>query len=276
MYYFYALVRYFLHIGYHGGAYGGWQKHPGTLNVQGVLEQAISKILKTPVAIVGCGRTDAQVHAAQFFFHMDVDKPWGFDMLFRLNKVLPNDIAIFDIIAMEGLPHARFDAIQRTYDYFIHTRKDPYLSNFSSYYPVKDLNFDNMKAAIGLLTQYTDYKAFCKSPDRNEHTICNIYSAALFTDEHSGKIRFNISANRFLGKMVRTIVGRLLKIGTGALTINEFEHYLAYPDEPQLIVPAHPQGLYLSKVTYPYLDIAPGTTFIGMLQSNLDTEWQSV
>ncbi|WP_448697752.1 tRNA pseudouridine synthase A [Mucilaginibacter sp. AW1-3] len=269
-------MRYFLHIGYHGRAYGGWQKHPGVLNVQGILEQAISKILKTPVAIVGCGRTDAQVHAAQFFFHMDVDKPWSFDLLFRLNKVLPDDIAVFDIIAMEGLPHARFDAISRTYDYFIHTRKDPFLNNFSSYYPVKDLNFDHIKAAIALLTQYTDYKAFCKSPDRNEHTICNIYSATLFTDDLSGKIRFNVSANRFLGKMVRTIVGRLLKIGIGNLSVDEFHEYLIHPDKPQSIVPAYPQGLYLTKVIYPYLDILPGTTFAAMLQNNLDTEWLAV
>ena len=126
------------------------------------------------------------------------------------------------------------------------------------------------------MPKYTDYRAFCKSPDRNEHTICNIHSASMFTDESSGKIRFNISANRFLGKMVRTIVGRLLKIGTGALSVDEFEHYLIYPDEPQSITPAYPQGLYLSKVTYPYLDIAPGTTFIAMLQNNLTTQWAPV
>jgi tRNA pseudouridine38-40 synthase len=269
-------LRYFLHIAYHGGAYGGWQKHPGILNVQGILETAISKILKTPIAIVGCGRTDAQVHAAQFFFHMDVDKAWSFDLLFRLNKVLPDDIAVFDIIPMEGLPHARFDAVLRTYDYFIHTRKDPFLNGFSALYPVKGLDFDTMKTAIALLLKYTDYKAFCKSPDRNEHTICNIYSASLFTDDRSGKIRFNISANRFLGKMIRIIMGRLLKIGKGTLSVDEFEHYLMHPDEPQLIIPAHPQGLYLSKVTYPYLDLAPATTFTTILQTNLDTQWLAV
>ncbi len=269
-------MRYFIHIAYHGRAYGGWQKHPGVLNVQGVLEQALSQILKTPVTIVGCGRTDAQVHAAQFFFHMDVDKPWTFDLLFRLNKVLPDDIAVFDIIPMEGLPHARFDAVLRTYDYFIHTRKDPFLNSVSALYPVKNLDLQHMGAAASLLPKYSDYKAFCKSPDRNEHTICNIYSATLFTDEDADRVRFNISANRFLGKMVRTIVGRLLKVGTGALSVDEFEYYLMHPDEQQLIVPAHPQGLYLSKVTYPYLDILPGTTFTSLLQTSLDAEWLAV
>ena len=105
-------MRYFVHIGYHGTQYSGWQIHPGVLNVQEVLQTSLSQILKTPVNIFGCGRTDAQVHASQFFFHMDVDKEWKFDLLFRLNKLLPNDIAIFDIIPMEGLPHARFFAIQ--------------------------------------------------------------------------------------------------------------------------------------------------------------------
>jgi len=177
---------------------------------------------------------------------------------------------------MDGLPHARFDAVLRTYDYFIHTRKDPFLSDFSSFYPLKDLDFDQMKSAIALLPKYTDYKTFCKSPDRNEHTICNVHSATLFTDDAAGKIRFNISANRFLGKMVRTIVGRLLKIGNSALTVDEFEYYLKHPDEPQAITPAHPQGLYLTKVTFPYLDITPATTFITMLQNNMNTEWKAL
>jgi len=230
--------------------------------VQEVLETSLSKLLKYPVTIVGCGRTDAHVHASQFFFHLDVEKEWKFDLLFRLNKILPPDIAIFDIILMEGLPHARFDAIQRTYDYFIHFYKDPFLSGFSSYYPDKNLDVEKMQAGVALLTQYNDYRAFCKSPDRNEHTICNINSANLFAHESSDKLRFQISSNRFLGKMVRIIMGRLLDIGRGKLSVDEFESYLINKDTQAVITPAYPQGLYLSKVTYPYLDIAPRTTFI--------------
>ncbi|HEY0246327.1 MAG TPA: tRNA pseudouridine synthase A [Mucilaginibacter sp.] len=263
-------MRYFIHIAYHGAKYSGWQRHPGVLNVQQVLETAISDILKTPVAIVGCGRTDAQVHASQFFFHMDVEQEWMFDLFFRLNKILPDDIAVFDIIPMEGLPHARFDAIQRSYDYFIHTYKDPFLSGFSSYYPEKELNLDKMNAAIALLTQYDDYRGFCKSPDRNEHTICNISSAGLFTNKNADRLRFQISANRFLGKMVRIIMGRLLAIGRGKISVDEFEYHLASKETPKIITPAYPQGLYLSKVTYPYLNLPPRTTFVAMLQNDLD------
>jgi tRNA pseudouridine38-40 synthase len=269
-------MRYFIHIGYHGTKYSGWQKHPGVLNVQEVLETALSGLLKNPITIVGCGRTDAQVHASQFFFHMDVEKEWKFDLFFRLNKILPDDIAVFDIIPMEGLPHARFDAIQRSYDYFIHTYKDPFLSEFSSLYLERDLDLDKMKAAVALLPLYNDYRGFCKSPDRNDHTICNVTSAALFTNQNGDRLRFQISANRFLSKMIRIIVGRLLEIGKGKMSVDEFESYLISKETPAIIIPAYPQGLYLSKVTYPYLDLPPGTTFLSVLHNGADSEWVEI
>ena len=262
-------MRYFFHIGYHGTNYCGWQTHPDGLGVQQVLETAISRLLKYPVTIVGCGRTEALVHASQFFFHVDVEKEWKFDMFFRLNKILPPDIAVFDIIPMHGLLHARFDAIQRTYDYFIHTYKDPFLSGFSSYYPYRDLDIEKMDKAVALLTKYDDYRAFCKSPDRNEHTICTISLANLFTHESGDKLRFQISANRFLGKMVRIIMGRLLDIGRGKLSVDQFEYYLANKETPAIITPAYPQGLYLSKVTYPYLDLQPRSQFAAGCLNNL-------
>jgi len=269
-------LRYFVHIGYHGTHYSGWQKHAGAVTIQQVLESALSQILKTPVEINGCGRTDAHVHASQFFFHMDVEKEWKFDLKFRLNKVLPDDIAVFDIIPMEGLPHARFDAVQRSYDYFIHTYKDPFLSRFSSLYEDKQFDTDAMRQAVALLPLYNDYRAFCTTPDKNEHTICHVSAAALYTSEDGKRIRFYISSNRFLGKMIRIIVGRLLDIGTGKLTVNEFEYYLSHPEISQVITPAYPQGLYLSKVTYPYLNLEPATAFIWMLQTNTDADWQQV
>jgi tRNA pseudouridine38-40 synthase len=269
-------LRYFFHIAYHGTRFSGWQKHPRILNVQEVLENALSKLLKTPVAIVGCGRTDAQVHASQFFFHADIQKEWDFDLFFRLNKNLPDDIAVFDIIPMQGQPHARFDAIQRTYDYFMHSYKDPFLSEFSSLYPDRNLDLDKMKAAVALLPLYNDYRAFCKCPDRIDHTLCYVTSASLFMDANGDKLRFHISANRFLSKMIRIIVGRLLEIGRGEMSVDEFEYYLANKETPKIIIPAYPQGLYLSKVTYPYLDIPARTTFSAILQNSMDADWLEV
>ena len=263
-------MRYFFHIGYHGTNYCGWQKHPEALSVQQVLETNLSKLLKVPIYISGCGRTDAQVHASQFFFHVDIEQEWDFDLFFRLNKILPDDIAVFDIIPMEGLPHSRFDTIQRSYDYFIHTYKDPFLSRFSSFYAERNLDLNKMKDAVALLPQYDDYRAFCKMPDRIDHTICHVSTASLYTDKNDDRIRFYISANRFLSKMIRIIVGRLLEIGKGEMSIDEFEHYLAEKITPQIIIPAYPQGLYLSKVTYPYLDLPVRSTFSGMMVDGVD------
>jgi tRNA pseudouridine38-40 synthase len=263
-------LRYFFHIGYLGTSYSGWQKHPDGLSVQQVLEEALSRIFKTPVYITGCGRTDAQVHASQFFFHTDIDNPWDFDLLFRLNKLLPDDIALFDIIPMEGQPHARFDATERSYDYFIHTYKDPFLSGFSALYTVKEWDINEMQRAANLLLKYNDYHAFCKMPDRNGHTICNVTSAQVYINANGDKLRFSISANRFLGRMVRIITGKLIDIGTGTLSVDEFEHYLINPQETQLIKPAHPQGLYLSKIKYPYLDIPSRSEFVKILTEGLE------
>lgn len=241
--------------------------------MQEVLETALGKLLKSPVNINGCGRTDAKVHAAQYFFHADIDRDLDDVFFFRLNKTLPQDIAVFEIIPMRGLPHARFDAVQRSYNYFIHTYKDPFLNGFSALYLDANLDLDKMKAAVALLPLYNDYRAFCKMPNKQENTKCTITSAGLFANLNGDKIRFEISANRFLGKMVRIIMGRLLEIGEGKMSVAEFEHYLATKQTPKIIIPAHPQGLYLSKITYPYLDIPAVTTFTRMLQD--DTDWPS-
>lgn len=216
------------------------------------------------------------MHASQFFFHLDVEKPWEFDMLFRLNKTLPPDIAVFDILPMEGLPHARFDAIQRSYDYFIHTYKDPFLSNGSSLYLINNLNLDKMKEATALLPHYSDYRYLCATPDDHDSTTCDVTSARLLTDKQGGRLRFQISANRFLRKMIRVIIGKLILIGTGELSVEEFESYLTVERGPKELSPAHPQGLYLSKVTYPYLDLPPRSTFSPLLQNQTNDYWQAV
>ncbi|MBD1392796.1 tRNA pseudouridine(38-40) synthase TruA [Mucilaginibacter glaciei] len=268
-------MRYFFHIGYLGTNYSGWQKHPDGLSVQQVLESALSKIFKSPVYIVGCGRTDAQVHASQFFFQADIEQSWDFDLLFRLNNVLPDDIAVFDIIPVAAGAHARFDATARSYDYFIHTDKDPFLSGFSAMYPVKNWDLNAMQRAAQLLLKYNDYHAFCTMPDRNTHTICNVTAANIYTDAITGRIRFHISANRFLGKMVRIITGKLIDIATGKLSVEEFESHLVHPKKTQVIKPAYPQGLYLSKVVYPYLDTTAGSKFSELLAGNA-ADWQAV
>lgn len=256
-------MRYFVHIGYRGTRYFGWQRQPDKLSVQEVIEDCLSRIFKTPISIYGCGRTDTGVHASQYFFHMDIEKPWAFDLLFRLNRVLPDDISLFDIIPVDTDKHARHDAIQRAYDYFIHTYKDPFLNESSSLYLRKSFKLDEMKKAVALLPKYDDYRAFCKSPDKNEHTICRVSSASLYINSNGDRIRFSISANRFLGRMIRILSRKLIEIGDGVLSVDEFENHLISKEIPAKILPAHPQGLYLSKITYPFMDLKPLAIYPG-------------
>jgi tRNA pseudouridine38-40 synthase len=257
-------LRYFFHIGYRGLNYQGWQKNGQSNSIQKLIEDKLAQILKKPIIINGCGRTDAKVSASQFFFHADIDQDIEETFFFRLNKSLPNDIAVFDIIPMDGLPHARFDAIQRQYDYFIHNYKDPFLSDCSSQYLVQNMDFEKLKSATALLLKYNDYRPFCTSPDKNDHTICHISKAQWLISSNGKRFRFQVSSNRFLGKMIRILVGQLLKVGKRELSITDFENYFIYQKTPKILSPAHPQGLYLSKITYPYLDLNPKSDFLNL------------
>ena len=267
-------MRYYFHIGYHGECYNGWQKNGEANSVQKVIEEKLAQVLKTTIPINGCGRTDAQVNASQFFFHADIDKIIDGSFLFRLNRILPDDIAVFEVIPMEGLPHARFDAVERKYDYFIHTQKDPFLYKHSSLYLDLKLDLKALKKATDLLCKYKDYRPFCTSPDKNEHTICHVKNAVWYVAENGNQLRFQITANRFLSKMIRILVGQLLKVGKGELSVTAFENYLLTKETPKILSPAHPQGLYLSKITYPYLDLAPETDFLGL--DKISENWKAI
>ena len=237
-------MRYFFHIGYNGFAYQGWQKLPQANSIQAVIETQLSRVLKTDVTIIGCGRTDAHVHASQFFFHVDIETEWDYDLIFRLNKNLPPDIAVFDVIPMTGSEHARLSAVERTYNYFIHTHNDPFLSTISSLYPEKDINLDRMEKAVAILPKHNDYRNFCRKVAERRTTICNITTANLYTDGKGDNIRFEISANRFLNGMIRMIVQSLLMIGRGDLEVDEFENILTSTQPVEFIKSAYPQGLY--------------------------------
>lgn len=267
-------TRYFFHIGYNGSRYNGWQKLPQAKSVQIVVETILSRVLKTAVTIVGCGRTDTRVHASQYFFHVDISGELIPELMFRLNKNLPSDIAVFDIIPMEGLPHARFDAIVRTYDYFIHHSKDPFLEGLSGPYTDGEFDLQKMKEATALLTHYNDYRKFFKTGSKPRTTFCNVTHARLCVDKSGNKMRFTISANRFLSGMVRIIVHKLLEVGTNNISVSQFENYLKGTETPANIKPVHPQGLYLTKVTYPYLDIPARSQFIQMVSD--EANWREV
>ncbi len=261
---------YFLHIAFEGTNYHGWQWQPKAVSVQETIEKALHKIFKMPVTVYGCGRTDSGVHASQYIMHIDVAAPYDFDLAFRLNKNLPEDIAVYEVIQMEEGQHSRYDAISRTYDYFIHLYKDPILDKYSSsYHRLQDLDILSMKKAAAILPKYSDFKSVCKRPDDYKHTHCKVTESKLYVDPSGRRLWFTITADRFLRSMVRLLVTYLLKIGTRQLSVDEFEHIL----KNQVMVPnlmlAMPQGLYLSKVEYPYLKIAPRKDFNSFMKVGL-------
>lgn len=194
--------------------------------------------------------------------------------MFRLNKNLPDDIAVFDIIAMDGMPHARLDAIQRKYDYFIHTYKDPFLSNCSALYQERHFDLGAMKAATALLTRYNDYRYFYRTSSMPRTTICNVSYAQFFIDKTGDRLKFSIAANRFLSGMVRVIVHKLLEVGRKKISVEEFESFLRGTAVPKDVRSAYPQGLYLSKVTYPFLDIPQRSKFDLLI--NDENTWQTL
>lgn len=237
----------------------------------------MTQVLKEPIIINGCGRTDAQVHASQYVFHADLpDVEYAFDLVSRLNRNLPTDIAIFDVMPVHDRAHARFDATARTYDYFLHTSKDPFLQGSSALYYDQDLDLKSMQAAVALLPAYDDYYAFCKSPEGFAHTICRVNSAHLWRNRTGERLRFQITANRFLTGMIRIIVGRLLEIGRGRMSVEAFETHLRTKQTPRIINGAHPQGLYLSKIVYPYLDLPQRTDFGAVFMYEREGYWQDV
>jgi tRNA pseudouridine38-40 synthase len=262
-------MRYFLHIAYSGTNYRGWQMQTKSVSVQEIFERTLSQVFKKQIHVVGCGRTDAEVHASQYFLHFENKDTWEFDLVFRLNKMLPKDIAVFDCIPVEADKHARFHAVKRTYDYFLHTVKDPFLRNVSTLYTENKLDALKMAEAVVILVKYNDYGAFCKTPDAHSTTLCKVTKAILFHNENQTRLRFQISSNRFLRGMIRILVGNLLQIGAGKMTLEEFEELLITKNRPKKLEMAHPQGLFLSEVQYPFLNIETKTS-LSFLEN---TEW---
>lgn len=246
------MQRYFIQLSYNGTAYHGWQMQENTLlTVQQVLNEMLSKLLNEPTSIMGCGRTDAGVHATEFFAHFDTkqnlreDTEWW---LFKFNRALPRDIAIQKIIAVDERANVRFDATRRTYKYLVTKNKDPFLEN-KAFHFYGDLDVEKMNEAAKLLLEYIDFTSFARSNTQNKTNNCTVYQAE-WTEEN-GLLVFTISANRFLRNMVRAIVGTLLKVGKGKATVDDFRKVIESKDRGQAGLSAVADGLYLIKVEYP-------------------------
>lgn len=247
-------MKYFLHIAYKGTNYSGWQRQPNAPSIQETLEQSLAKMLGYSISCIGCGRTDAGVHASQFFCHIILKEELSYDPIFRINKMLPNDIVVYDFIAVHRAAQAQFDALNRTYTYLLHRKRNPFKEDLSTFID-RELNIDKMKLAATFLPGKQDFRAFCKQPDIYKTTICEVKEAYL--KQEGQQLVFTITANRFLRGMVRLLVGNLLEIGKDTLTLEQFRLALDEQQPLPYFNMAYPQGLYLSKVQYAYLDITP-------------------
>lgn len=247
-------MRFFIHLAYRGTNYRGWQRQAGVHSIQETIEGALSKMFKTPCKIHGCGRTDAGVHASQYFAHFDLEGEFDFDMVERINRILPEDIAVFDFIPVSPGANTQRDAFSRTYDYFFHFDKHPFPGLLSTYYNGPELDISEMDKAAKVMLNHRDFRALCKAPDRVDHTRCLIMSAEVKELAGIRGIQFSITASRFLKGMVRLTVNRLLKVGQGRMSVEEFDAFIGKQENPHFKVFAPPQGLHLSKVVYPYLE----------------------
>lgn len=262
-------MRFLFHIAYDGSKYSGWQFQTNAYTVQEALEQKLEKIFKRKITVFGCGRTDRGVHASQYFFHIELDKAPDFDFEFIFRKHLPASISLFEIIPFEDSFHSRYHAVKRTYDYFLHTKPDPFLDAYSTFHGYEALDFQLMREAAGLIKHYKDFRTFCLQPDAHNHTLCEISKSQLFIDEELGRIRFSITGNRFLKGMNRVLIGGLVKVGRKQITVNEFEDYLKTPRDLSDLKTAPPNGLYLSEVEYPNLKRPNKSQLFGLLKSGL-------
>ncbi len=257
-------MRYFIRLSYNGAGFHGWQSQPNAVSVQQTLEEALSTVCRVPVALTGAGRTDAGVHAREMFAHFDLpaeieDKR---KLILSLNRLAGKGIAVNDIIDVAPDAHARFDAIERTYKYFVSFRKTPFLNPLCWTSPSR-LDVGMMNEAAGLLLETDDFTSFAKLHSDAKTNICDVRRAvweevkgdsdALMPGLLEDGLVFTISADRFLRNMVRAIVGTLVDVGRGKLTIDGFREIISTKDRCVAGTSMPGNALFLWEVKYPYI-----------------------
>lgn len=219
-------MRVFIYLSFDGTAYHGWQIQPNAISVQQRLTESLTMLLRQPTEVVGAGRTDAGVHAHMMVAHCDVPDNTDLSLLcHKLNRVLPSDIAVLRVVKVAPHAHARFDAQARTYHYWIYTRKNPFRSHYATRITYS-LDFDKMNEAAAYLLTVSDFTSFSKLHTDVKTNICHV------TQAHWEKVeedlwRFEITADRFLRNMVRSIVGTLIEVGRGKLSLDDFKQIVA-------------------------------------------------
>ncbi len=247
------MPRYFLKLTYKGTAYHGWQIQENAHTVQAEMNEKISVLCGEPVNVTGCGRTDTGVHARNFCLHFDLQKSLAFtpqDFALRLNRFLPEDIAVLGAWEVAPERHARFDAISRTYRYYISRQKDPFVQDTAMIFTGK-LNVDAMQQAADFLLDYEDFTSFSKLHTQTTTNLCRLTEARW--EQQEQMLVFTITADRFLRNMVRAIVGTLLETGKGNLKPEEMKTIIEAKDRSKAGFSVSAQGLFLEDVRYPFV-----------------------
>lgn len=241
-------MRYFITLSYDGTAYHGWQIQPHSISVQEELHKALSTLLRQPMEVVGAGRTDTGVHARKMVAHFDYGELDCPQLVYKLNKILPRDIAVQKVEAVAEDMHARFSAKSRTYNYFVHLSKDPFRRAYS-WQVYGEPDFDLMNRAAEVLMEYRDFTSFSKLNTDTKTNDCTI-TEAHWDRVGDGQWCFTISANRFLRNMVRAIVGTLLEVGRGRMTIEQLRQVVEAKDRCRAGDSVPGNALFLVEVEY--------------------------
>lgn len=244
--------RYFMRLSYRGARFHGWQTQPNAVSVQSTIEENLSKIVRENVKITGAGRTDTGVNAKMMVAHFDLSHEIkSAESIIRgLNSMVGPDIAIEEIVGMHADAHARFDAVSRTYHYYAHSGKSPFLYPLSWQAP-PNLDYEAMNRAAEVLIDTADFTSFAKLHSDSKTNICHLTHAA-WHDLGDGRHVFIITADRFLRNMVRAVVGTLVEVGRGRLSPEQFAEVIEARDRCAAGTSMPPHPLFLWDIKYPY------------------------
>lgn len=246
------MARYFITLSYDGAAYCGWQRQPDAPTVQQVVEKALSTLLRSEIEVVGAGRTDTGVNASKYVAHFDTELPIADcgQLVYKLNLVLPHDVAVQQVRPVKDEAHARFDAVEREYTYYISQRKNPF-RRYSAWQYYVPLDVDKMNKAADSLLHWDDFTTFAKLNSNNKTNICRVLKAQWHRSaDDQDLLIFTIRADRFLRNMIRAIVGTLVDVGRERYSVEDFERILHSCDLSLSSAGAPAQGLFLSDVEY--------------------------
>ena len=247
-------MRFFVEISFDGTNFHGWQIQPDKVTVQGTINTLFSKILQEKIHITGCGRTDAGVHAKQFYFHFDCNQKPMDNLVYKLNCVLPDSISVKRLVPVQNDQHSRFDAVKRTYVYHTHFYKNPFRQHYSYHCYYRNLDINRMKETALELKQFTDFSPLSKFNEDNQTTICHIKESELIYNKSEQCMELMISADRFLHNMIRRTMGLLISVGRGKISRNEVHDVMSNSKEFRLNFVAPPEGLFLTGVQYPFIN----------------------